>query len=167
MIQKAAAMSNWWLAASSWQHTHSCITSHAGFWQNIKSPRWFSTPYSPDLVPCDFWLFPKPNHLWKGRDFRLSMRFRKIRWGSWWQLGELWGPKLSTLKGTKVSLSCEQCFLYLLFSSISVSIFHITWLDTFWIDLEVLWGILIRNQTKTIWCHMLTQGRYRRLGSSL
>ena len=59
MIQKASAMGNWWLAASSWQHTHSCITSHAGFWQNIKSPRWLSTPYSPDLMSWDFWLFPK------------------------------------------------------------------------------------------------------------
>ena len=43
--------------------------------------------YSPDLVPCNFWLFP--DHLWKGRDFRPLMRFRKIRWYSWWQLGEL------------------------------------------------------------------------------
>ena len=29
MIQKATAMGNWWLAASSRQCTHSCITSHA------------------------------------------------------------------------------------------------------------------------------------------
>ena len=45
--------------------------------------------YSPDLVPCDFWLFLKLNHLWKGRDFRPSMRFWKIQQGSWWQSGEL------------------------------------------------------------------------------
>ena len=38
-------------------------------------------PYSPDLGPCNSWLFSKlfSNHLWKGRDFRLLMRFRKIR----------------------------------------------------------------------------------------
>ena len=30
MIPKAAAMGNWRLAASSWQHTHSCITSATG-----------------------------------------------------------------------------------------------------------------------------------------
>ena len=29
-------------------------------------------------------------------------------------------------------LSYVQCFLYLVSSSINVSIFHITWLDTFW-----------------------------------
>ena len=42
---------------------------------------------------------------------------------------------MPTLKGTKVSLSYVQCFLYLVSSSINVSIFHITWLDTFWIYL--------------------------------
>ena len=31
MIQKAAARSSWWLAASSRQHTYSCIMSHAEF----------------------------------------------------------------------------------------------------------------------------------------
>ena len=42
---------------------------------------------------------------------------------------------MPTLKGTEVSLSYVQCFLYLVSSSIDVSIFHITWLDTFWTDL--------------------------------
>ena len=46
-------------------------------------------PYSPNLTPCNFWFFQNWNQLWKGRDFRLSMRFRKIQQGSWWQLGEL------------------------------------------------------------------------------
>ena len=38
--------------------------------------------------------------------------------------------RLPTLKG---SLSYVR-FLYLVPSSVNVSIFHITWLDTFWID---------------------------------
>ena len=29
------------------------------FWQSITSPRSVSSPCSPDLAPCDFWLFPK------------------------------------------------------------------------------------------------------------
>jgi len=29
------------------------------FWQSITSPMSVSPPYSPDLAPCDFWLFPK------------------------------------------------------------------------------------------------------------
>ena len=42
-----------------------------------------------------------------------------------------------TLKGTKASLSYVQGFLYLVSSSINVSIFYIAQLDTFWTDLIV------------------------------
>ena len=48
------------------------------------------------------------------------------------------GAKLPTLKGTEESLSYVECFLYLVSSSINVSIFHIVWLDTFWTDLVYL-----------------------------
>ena len=41
---------------------------------------------------------------------------------------------MPSLKGTEASLSCAQCFLYLVSSTINVSIFHITWLDTLWTD---------------------------------
>ena len=61
---------NWWLAASSCQRAHSCITSHAEFfWWNIKSPRWLSPPYNPDLAPSDFWLSPKLKPPLKGKRF--------------------------------------------------------------------------------------------------
>jgi hypothetical protein len=39
------------------------------FWQNIASPMSVSTPYSQDLFPCDFWLFPKLNSPLKERRF--------------------------------------------------------------------------------------------------
>ena len=42
--------------------------------------------------------------------------------------------KVTTLKGTEASLSYVQWFLCLLSSSINISIFHSTWLDTFWTD---------------------------------
>ena len=41
---------------------------------------------------------------------------------------------MPTLKGTEVSLSYLQCFFY--FVAFSRNIFHSTWLDTFWTDLE-------------------------------
>ena len=85
MILKAAALSSWSLAASSQQHALSCITSHAEFFGQISN-------YTGDSVPLQsrfgaLWLlaFPKT----RGRDFRPSVRFRKIRRGSWWRLGEL------------------------------------------------------------------------------
>ena len=43
--------------------------------------------------------------------------------------------KVTTLKGPEVSVSYIQCFLYLVSSSIYVSIFHSTRMDTFWTDL--------------------------------
>ena len=50
--------------------------------------------------------------------------------------------KVPILKGTEVSLSYVQCFLYLE-SSINVSIFHMTWLDTFWMELKCMPHLLI------------------------
>ena len=43
-------------------------------------------------------------------------------------------PKVPTLKGTEASLSYVQGFSYPVSSSINVSIFHSTWLDTFWAE---------------------------------
>ena len=45
------------------------------------------------------------------------------------------GSKEPTLKETEESVSYVQCFSYLVSSSIDVSIFPITWRDTFWTDL--------------------------------
>ena len=39
------------------------------FCQNITSHRSVSSPYSPDLTHCDFWLFPKLKSPLKGRRF--------------------------------------------------------------------------------------------------
>ena len=90
MIQQAATMGNWWLAASSQQHAHSCIMSGAEyFFQNIKSPRWLSPPTAKIWHPVTSGFSKNYNYLWKGRDFRPLMRFRRIWQGSWWWLGEL------------------------------------------------------------------------------
>ena len=117
MIQKATTMGNWWLAASSWPHTHSCITSSAEFfWWNIKSLRWLIPPTAQIWCPATsqkevyFWAFPKSKITFEREDFRPSIRLRKIQQGSWWRLGKLWDPKVPSWKGIEVSLSCVQCF---------------------------------------------------------
>ena len=108
---------------------------HRDFWWN-RTPRWLSPHTAQVRCPVTSGFSQNQTHLWKGRDFRLSVRFRKIRWGSWMAIGRtVWGLKLPTLKGTEASLSFVQSFLYLVTSSINVSIFHSTWLDTFWVDL--------------------------------
>ena len=85
VIQKATAMGNWWLAASSWQCACSGIMSPAEFFGEISNHPGDSAP----LQPCGFWLFPKLKSPLKGKRFQTVMRFRKIRWDSWWRLAEL------------------------------------------------------------------------------
>ena len=101
-------------------------------------------PYSPYLALCDFWLFPKLKLPLKRKRFQTVDEIQENVTGQLMVIGKtLWGPKVSTLKEPEASLSCVQCFLYLISSSINVSIFHITWLDTFWIDLLVYWGYIL------------------------
>ena len=49
------------------------------------------------------------------------------QWKRHWET--VCGSKVPTLKGTGASLSYVQCFLYLVFSSINISIFHSTQLS--------------------------------------
>ena len=80
------------------------------------------TPFSPDLVPCNFWLFPKLKSLLKGERFQTIDETHKNMTGQLMAIWRtVWGPKVPTLKGTEASLSYVQCFLYFLSSSINVS----------------------------------------------
>ena len=136
MIQKATAMGNWWLAASSQQCTPSCITSPAEFFERNQITQVTQPPYSPDLVPYDFWLLPELKSPLKGKRLQTTNEIEENRMGQLMATGRtVWGPKVPTLKGTEASLSYVQCFLCLVSSSINVSVFHSTWLDTLWTDL--------------------------------
>ena len=95
--------------------------------------------YSPDLVPRNFWLFPKLKSPLKGKRFQSINEIQENTIGRLIVIGRtVRGPKVPTLKRTAVSLSFVQCLLNLV-SSINVSIFHGTWLDTFWTDLVFLY----------------------------
>ena len=48
--------------------------------------------------------------------------------------GTVGGPKMPALMGTEASLSFVKCVLYLVSSSINVSVFYITWLDIIWTE---------------------------------
>ena len=114
MIQKAAAMDNWWLAASSWQCARSCITSLELFGETSNHSVDL-VPYSRDLAPCNFWLFPKLKSPLKGKRFQTVGEIQEYMTGQLMVTGRtVWGPKVPTLKGTEASLSCIQCILYLL-----------------------------------------------------
>ena len=106
MIQKAAAMGNWWLAASSWQCTHSCITPCAELFGKTSNHPGNSALCNPDLVPCNFWLSTKLKSPLKGKRFQTIYEIQENMTGQLMAIGKtVWGPKVPTLKGTEVSLS--------------------------------------------------------------
>ena len=108
---EAAATGNWWLAVSPWHASHlvqSCLAKH----QTIQVSQLL---YSPDLASCNFWPFPKLKSPLKEKRFQTIDEIQENTMGQLLAIGRtLWGPKVPTLKGTEVSLSHIQCFLYLL-----------------------------------------------------
>ena len=92
-------------------------------------------PYRLHLASFNFWLSPKLKSSLKGKRFQTIAEIQENTMGQLIAIGTVWDPKVPTLKGTEASLSYVQCFLYVISSSINVSIFHITWLDSFWTDL--------------------------------
>ena len=127
-------MGNWWLTALSWQGACSCIGSHTVFGETSNHPG-DSAPLQPRFGALWLLAFPKTKIIFEREDISDCL------WDSGKYEGQLmvtgrtvWGPKVPILKGTEVSLSHVQCFLYLV-CLINVFIFHSTCLDTFWAGL--------------------------------
>ena len=115
-------------ATGDWQLHHNKVTVHASrlmqFVVETSITQVTQPPESPDLVPCDFWCSPKLKSPLKGKRFQTINEIQENTMGQLMAIGRtVWGPKVPTLKGTKASLSYVQCFLYLVSSSINVSIF--------------------------------------------
>ena len=109
IIQKATAMGNRWLAASSPKHTCSCITSCAEFLAKYQITQVAQPPYSPD-----FWFFTKLKSPLKVTRFQTFDEIQENMMGQLMVIRRtVWGPNMSTLKGIEASLSSAQCFLYL------------------------------------------------------
>ena len=81
-------MDNW-----DWKLCHDNVPAHASRLVQSLAKHQITQetqiPYSPDLEPCNFWLFSKLKSPLKWKRFQASVRFRKIWQGSWWWLGEL------------------------------------------------------------------------------
>ena len=123
MIQKATAMGNWCLAASSWQCACSCIMSCAVFvLVKHQITQVIHLHYNLDLAPCNFWLFLKLISPLKWNRFQTVDEILENTIGQLMSTRRnVWGPKVSTLKGTEVSFSYVQYFLYLISCSLNVS----------------------------------------------
>ena len=133
-------------ATGDWQLHHNHASAHVSrllqFFGKTSSHPGNSAPYSPDVAPCDFWLFPKLKSPLKGKRFQTINEIQENVKGQVMAMGRtVWGPKVPIVKGTEASLSYVQCFLYLVSSSVIVSIFQITWLDNIWTDLVYIQGL--------------------------
>ena len=112
-IQKAVAMGNWWLAASSQQCTHMCITSHAEFFRETSSHSGHSAPLQPRFVTLWLLAFPKTkitlereensDHQWD------SGKYDRAADGDWKNCVRSQG---AYFEGTEASLSCVQCHIF-------------------------------------------------------
>ena len=130
MIQKAAAMGSWWLTASSWQHIRSSITSPAEFFDETSSHPSDSAPLQPRFGALNLLAFPKT---------KISFEREEIS-DYWWNLGKYDGAADGNWENC-VGSQCAYfegnwgvtvlCTMFFVSSSINVSIFYITWLDTF------------------------------------
>ena len=78
MIQKATVMGKWWLATSSWQCAHSCITSCAAFFCKTSNP-------PGDLAT----LHPRFGALWLLAFPKTKITFEKEEISDhWWDTGK-------------------------------------------------------------------------------
>ena len=105
LIQKAAAMGNWWL-----QLHHDNMPTHASrlmqsFLAKHQITQVTQPPYNPGLAPCDFWIFPELKSSLKGKRFQMIGEIQENTRQLMVTGRTVWGPKVHNLKGTSVSLS--------------------------------------------------------------
>ena len=134
MSQKAIAMGNWWLAASSQQHVCSCIASHAEFFGKTSNHPGDWAPLQPRFGALLLLAFPKT---------KITFEREKISespWDSGKYNGSIDSDWENCVRSRGAYLEGDWgiivlCTVFLVSSSINVSIFHIMWLDTVWTDL--------------------------------
>ena len=115
MIQKAAAMGNWWLAASSWQYSLSCVTSCAKIFGKTSNHPGDSASLEPTFGSLQLLASPKTKITFEREEISGISEIQENRTGQPMAIGRtVWGPTVPALKGTEMSLSYVQCFLYLL-----------------------------------------------------
>ena len=127
-------MGNWWLAASSGQHAHSCIMSHAHVFGETSNHPDDPGPLRPRFGPLQLLTFSKTkitfdreeisNHLWD------SGKYDGEADGDWENCVRSQDSYFERDWGI-IFLS----IMFLVSFSINVSIFHIVWLDSFWTSL--------------------------------
>ena len=92
-------------ATGDWQLHHDNMPAHASHPVQrflVKTPRWLSTPYMPDLVLCNFWLFPKLKSPLKGKRLQTIDEIQENTMGQLMATGRtVWSSKVPTWRGLK------------------------------------------------------------------
>ena len=119
------------LAAGEWQLHHDNVPAHASrlmqsFLAKHPIAQVTQPHYSPDLVPCDFWLFPKlKSPFQKGKRFQTVDEIQENMMGQLMVTGRsVWGPKGAYFEGDwdtivlcmMLLVSCVFCNKCLYFS---------------------------------------------------
>ena len=132
MIEKAAGMGNWWLVASSRQWACSCITSGADIFGKTSNHPGYSAPLWTRFDALWLLAFPQTKITFEREEISDHWchlgKHNGAADGNWENCVESQG---AYLEGNWGFLSCVECFFYPVSSLTNVSIFHITWMDTF------------------------------------
>ena len=133
MIQKAAALGNWWLAASSGQHARSCITSHVELFGKTSNHPGISAPLLSRFGILQLLAFPKTKTTFE-RDEISDHQWNSGKYNG--TADENWERYMRSQVGYFEGDwgIIVLCTMFLVASSINVSVFYITWLDTFWTE---------------------------------
>ena len=134
MVQKPAGMGNWWLAASSRQCTCSCITFHAEFFGKTPNHPGDSAHLHPRFGALRLLAFPQTKITFEREEIS------DPRWESGNYDGAANGDWENCVRSQGAYFEGDWgiivlCTMFLVSSSINVSILHSPWPDTFWTDL--------------------------------
>ena len=139
MTQEATAMGNWWLAASSWQSARLCIRSPEQFFCETSNHSGDPAPLQPRFGALQLLAFPKTKITVEREEISYywwdSGKYNRAADGDWENCVKSQGAYFEGDWG--IIVLCTM-FLVSVFSLINISIFHITWLDTFWTELGCL-----------------------------
>ena len=139
--------SYWQLAIGNFIMTTCLLMHHVScriFWQNIKSPKWLS-PLEPIFGTLWLLAFPKTKITFEREEISGH------QWDSWKYDGAAGGNWENCVRSQGAHFEGDWsiiilCTMFLIFSSINVSIFHITWLETCWTEL-----VCIPRETRELW----------------
>ena len=130
-------MGYWLLVASSRQHTCSCILSHAEIFGETSNLPSDSAPLQPRFGAPWLLAFPKTKITFEREEISDrrwdSGKHDRAADGDWENCVRSQGAYFEGEWGVIV-----LCTMFLVSSSMNASIFHITWLDTFWTGLIFL-----------------------------